>query len=188
MPILADMLRRNILGCTTALGFFMSVDTAETVTPSSEPPLGDPISELSGYFFEDLEIGMSAAYARTIGPADLVMFAGISGDTNPMHLNEEYAAATMFEGTIAHGFLSSSFISTVIGTRLPGPGCVYVSQSLKFKAPVRPGDTVTARAAITELDAARNRVTLRTTCTVGNTVVIDGEASVLVPSRMRAAE
>lgn len=166
----------------------MSVDTVVSETKNSEPPLGDPISELSGYFFEDLEIGMSAAYARTIGPADLVMFAGISGDTNPMHLNEEYAAATMFEGTIAHGFLSSSFISTVIGTRLPGPGCVYVSQSLKFKAPVRPGDTVTARAVVTGLDADRNRVTLHTTCMVGDVVVIDGEAVVLVPRRAQAAE
>lgn len=166
----------------------MSVEFAETAATPPEPGAADPISELSGYFFEDLEVGMTAAYARTIGPADLVMFAGISGDTNPMHLNEEYAAATMFQGTIAHGFLSSSFISTVIGTRLPGPGCVYVSQSLKFKAPVRPGDTVTARATVTDLDPARNRATLRTTCTVGETVVIDGEAVVLVPSRAHAAE
>jgi 3-hydroxybutyryl-CoA dehydratase len=163
----------------------MSVETVETIIT---PPVADPISELSGYFFEELEVGMSAAYARTIGPADIVMFAGISGDTNPMHLNEEYAAATMFEGTIAHGFLCSSFISTVIGTRLPGPGCVYVGQSLKFKAPVRPGDTVTARAVITELDAGRNRVKLRTTCTVGATVVIDGEADILVPQRAQAAQ
>ena len=166
----------------------MSVEIAETVITKSEPTVVDPISELSGYFFEELELGMTAAYARTIGPADLVMFAGISGDTNPMHLNEEYAAATMFEGTIAHGFLCSSFISTVIGTRLPGPGCVYVSQSLKFKAPVRPGDTVTARAKIVELDTGRNRAKLRTTCMVGSTVVIDGEAVVLVPRRALAAE
>ncbi len=166
----------------------MSIEIAETAATTSESPVTDPIVELSGYFFEDLKIGMSAAYARTIGPADLVMFAGISGDTNPMHLNEEYAAATMFEGTIAHGFLSSSFISTVIGTRLPGPGCVYVSQSLKFKAPVRPGDTVTARAVVSELDPGRNRVKLHTTCTVGNTIVIDGEAEVLVPQRTQPAE
>jgi len=166
----------------------MSVETVDSRVAAAEPVVNDPIAELSGYFFEDLEIGMTAAYARTIGPADLVMFAGISGDTNPMHLNEEYAAATMFEGTIAHGFLSSSFISTVIGTRLPGPGCVYVSQSLKFKAPVRPGDTVTARAVVKELDATRSRATLRTTCTVGSVIVIDGEAVVLVPRRARAAE
>lgn len=166
----------------------MSVETTETPATASQPVAADPIGELSGYFFEDLEVGMSAAYARTIGPADLVMFAGISGDTNPMHLNEEYASATMFKGTIAHGFLSSSFISTVIGTRLPGPGCVYMSQSLKFKAPVRPGDTVTARAVITKLDADRSRATLHTTCTVGETVVIDGEAVVLVPRRALPAE
>lgn len=147
----------------------------------------DPIQELSGYFFEDLEVGMTAAYARTIGPADLVMFAGISGDTNPMHLNEEYASKTMFEGTIAHGMLSASFISTVVGTRLPGPGCIYVNQSLKFRAPVRPGDTVTARATVKELVPERGRAILRTVCTVGETIVIDGEAVVQVPSRIAAA-
>src|SRR3546814_517402 len=102
-----------------------------------------------------------------------------------MHLNEEYAARTMFEGTIAHGFLSSSFISTVIGTRLPGPGCVYIGQTLRFKAPVRPGDTVTARATVKELQNDRSRAILKTICTVGNTIVVDGEAEVLVPRRKR---
>lgn len=158
---------------------------AAAVSANAGP--ADPIQELSGYFFEDLAIGMTAAYARTIGPADLVMFAGISGDTNPMHLNEEYASRTMFEGTIAHGMLSASFISTVVGTRLPGPGCIYVSQNLKFRAPVRPGDTVTARATVQELVPERNRVVLRTVCTVGTTVVIDGEAIVQVPRRAAAA-
>lgn len=167
----------------------MSVQPVESgATPPPGSSSTNPIEELSGYFFEDLQVGMTAAYARTIGPADLVMFAGISGDTNPMHLNEEYARATMFKGTIAHGFLSSSFISTVIGTRLPGPGCVYISQSLKFKAPVRPGDTVTARATVKELVEGRNRVVLETTCTVGDTVVVEGEAIVLVPGRAQAAE
>lgn len=139
--------------------------------------------ELSGYAFEDLEIGMSAVYARTIGPADLVMFAGMSGDTNPMHLNEQYAANTMFNGVIAHGMLCSSFISTVVGTRLPGPGCVYIAQSLRFLAPVRPGDTVTARATVKELRPERRRCILETNCQVGNTLVIDGEAEVMVPAR-----
>jgi 3-hydroxybutyryl-CoA dehydratase len=161
----------------------MSVDIIEPVAKSQPPVAADPIEELSGYFFEDLEPGMTAAYARTIGPADLVMFAGISGDTNPMHLNEEYAERTMFEGTIAHGMLCSSFISTVVGTRLPGPGCVYISQNLKFKAPVRPGDTVTARATVIELKPEKSRVTLETVCTVGDTVVISGQAEVLVPRR-----
>jgi 3-hydroxybutyryl-CoA dehydratase len=153
---------------------------------SAKPKLNgsrNPVEELSGYFFEDLEVGMTAAYARTIGPADLVMFAGMSGDTNPMHLNEEYAQQTMFGGTIAHGMLCSSFISTVVGTRLPGPGCVYVSQTLKFKAPVRPGDTVTARATVNELIPEKDRCILETVCTVGEKVVISGEAQVLVPRR-----
>jgi len=161
----------------------MSVDVME---PSAKPKLNgsrNPVEELSGYFFEDLEVGMTAAYARTIGPADLVMFAGMSGDTNPMHLNEEYAQQTMFGGTIAHGMLCSSFISTVVGTRLPGPGCVYVSQTLKFKAPVRPGDTVTARATVNELIPEKDRCILETVCTVGEKVVISGEAQVLVPRR-----
>ncbi|MEK9964801.1 MAG: MaoC family dehydratase, partial [Rhodospirillaceae bacterium] len=86
-------------------------------------------------------------------------------------------------GTIAHGMLCSSFISTVVGTRLPGPGCVYISQNLKFKAPVRPGDTVTARATVIELKPEKSRVTLETVCTVGDTVVISGQAEVLVPRR-----
>lgn len=163
----------------------MSVDVVAPVVKPQAPVAADPIEELSGYFFEDLEPGMTAAYARTIGPADLVMFAGISGDTNPMHLNEEYAERTMFEGTIAHGMLCSSFISTVVGTRLPGPGCVYISQSLKFKAPVRPGDTVTARATVVDMNPDKSRVTLETICTVGSTVVISGEAEVLVPRRTK---
>ena len=161
----------------------MSVDVVEPAPKVAANTAPNPIEELSGYFFEDLEVGMTAAYARTIGPADLVMFAGMSGDTNPMHLNEEYAQQTMFAGTIAHGMLCSSFISTVVGTRLPGPGCVYVSQSLKFKAPVRPGDTVTARATVTKLVPEKSRAVLETICTVGEKVVISGEAEVLVPHR-----
>jgi len=161
----------------------MSVDVMEPSAKSKLNGSRNPVEELSGYFFEDLEVGMTAAYARTIGPADLVMFAGMSGDTNPMHLNEEYAQQTMFGGTIAHGMLCSSFISTVVGTRLPGPGCVYVSQTLKFKAPVRPGDTVTARATVNELIPEKDRCILETVCTVGEKVVISGEAQVLVPRR-----
>jgi 3-hydroxybutyryl-CoA dehydratase len=176
--------RSNLAFASNFQDFAMPDDVR---TPADAVSTVDPIQELSGYFFEDLKVGMTAAYARTIGPADLVMFAGISGDTNPMHLNEEYASRTMFEGTIAHGMLSASFISTVIGTRLPGPGCIYVNQSLKFRAPVRPGDTVTARATVQEMIPERSRVILRTVCTVGTTVVIDGEAVVQVPHRSAAA-
>lgn len=141
----------------------------------------DYASELDGYMFEDLEVGMTAIYSRTVTESDIVLFCGISGDTNPIHLDREYAARTQFGGTIAHGMLSASFISTVIGTKLPGPGAIYVSQNCRFKAPVRAGDTVRARATITEILPGRRRVMLKTVCTVGDTVVIDGDAEVLVP-------
>jgi len=142
-----------------------------------------PSDDLHGYLFEDLAIGMAASFAKTVTESDVVLFAGISGDINPVHLNHEFASETMFKGRIAHGMLTASFISTVLGTKLPGPGCIYISQELKFKAPVRVGDTVTARAEITDLDVERRLVTLRTDCRVGGTVVLDGEAVTLVPSR-----
>ena len=100
-----------------------------------------------GYYFEDLSPGMSAVFSKTVTEADLLMFAGVSGDTNPLHLDEDFASRTMFESRIAHGMLTASLVSTVLGTRLPGPGAVYVSQSIRFLAPVRIGDTVIARAA-----------------------------------------
>ncbi len=139
-------------------------------------------SELSGYSIEEIEPGMTAVYARTVTEADIVAFAGVSGDDNPVHLNQDYAATTMFKGRVAHGMLSVGYISAAIGTRLPGPGCVYLNQSLRFKAPVRVGDTVTARVTVTEVDRARNRVKLSTVCTVGDKVVIDGEAEVMAPA------
>jgi len=139
--------------------------------------------ELDGHYVEDLSVGMTATYAKTITDADIVLYAGISGDTNPVHLNQEYASGTMFQGRIAHGMLSASFISAVLGTKLPGPGCIYISQTLKFKAPVRSGDTVTARATITEIVPEKRRVIMRTVCTVGETVVLEGEAMLMVPSR-----
>jgi len=138
---------------------------------------------LAGYFIEDLSEGMSAVYAKTVTETDIILFAGISGDNNPVHLNEEYAARTMFKGRIAHGMLSAAFISAVIGTRLPGPGCIYMSQSLEFKAPVRIGDTVTARATVVDVITAKKRAVIDTICTVGDTVVIRGQALVMVPSR-----
>jgi len=137
---------------------------------------------LHGYYFEDLAPGMSAHFGKTITEADIVMFAGITGDTNPVHLNEGFAAPTLFKGRIAHGMLSAGLISAVLGTRLPGPGCIYMSQSLQFRAPVRAGDTVTATATVTEIMAKR-RVRLATTCMVGDTVVAEGEAVMLVPGR-----
>ncbi len=144
-----------------------------------------PDEEIYGYCFEDLKPGMRAGYARTVTDADIVLFAGVSGDINPVHLNHEFAIGTMFEGRIAHGMLTASFISTVLGTKLPGPGCIYLSQNLKFKAPVRAGDTVRAQVVITEVIPEKNRVAVDTRCLVGDTVVLDGDAVLYVPPRER---
>ena len=136
-----------------------------------------------GLYIEDLEEGMSAVFGKTITDADILMFAGVSGDTNPVHINEEFACGTAFRGRIAHGMLTASLISTVIGTKLPGPGCIYVSQSLKFLAPVRAGDTVRAVVTIKQVDHERRRVTMETVCMVGETKVLDGEAKIMVARR-----
>ena len=141
------------------------------------------MDELHGYYLEDLSVGMSDVFAKTVSEADIVLFAGVSGDTNPVHINQQFAEATPFKGRIAHGILSASFISTVLGTRLPGPGAIYVSQNLRFRAPVKAGDTVVARATVKEIHAERRRVVLTTVCTVGDTVVIDGEAVTMVDNR-----
>jgi len=138
---------------------------------------------MDGYFFEDLSLGQSASFAKTITEADILLFAAVSGDTNPVHINAEAAAASMFKERIAHGMLSASLISTVLGTRLPGAGTIYLGQTLKFKAPVKIGQTVTATVVVTALDAAKKRVTLSTTCTVQGKAVIEGEATVMVQSR-----
>lgn len=147
----------------------------------------DP-ADLTGFYFEDMFIGMKGIYARTITETDIVMFAGISGDTNPMHLNEEYARATPFGGRIAHGMLSACFITTVLGTRLPGPGCIYMSQNLRFRSPVRIGETVTTTVTVTGLVPEKRRVLLSTNCTVGERIVIDGDAMVMVPARVTASQ
>ena len=141
------------------------------------------MADTQGYFLEDLSVGMSSTYERTVSEADIAQFAEVSGDKNPLHLDAEFAKTTRFKERIAHGMLSAGYISTVIGTQLPGPGAIYMSQSLRFMAPVKIGDTVTARAEITDIRADKNRVTLSTTCSVGDTVVIKGEALVMVPSR-----
>jgi 3-hydroxybutyryl-CoA dehydratase len=133
--------------------------------------------------FEDLHIGQKASFGKTITEADILMFAAVSGDTNPVHINAEIAAASMFKERIAHGMLSAGLISAVLGTRLPGEGAIYLSQTLKFRAPVKIGDTVTATVEVTALDPAKKRVTLSTICTVAGKPVIEGEASVMVPSQ-----
>jgi len=134
------------------------------------------------YYFEDLAVGMTASFTKTMTEADIVLFAGLSGDFNPLHINQEFAENTPFKSRIAHGLLVASLISTVLGTKLPGPGAIYLSQSLKFKAPVWIGDTVKATVTIQEIIKEKRRVILATQCHVKQKVVIEGEAVVIHPS------
>ena len=138
---------------------------------------------MQGAYLEDLEIGQSAQTRRTVTAADIEAFAAVTGDNNPIHLDEAYAAGTTFKTRIAHGMLSAGYISAVLGTQLPGPGAIYVSQSLSFRRPVRIGDEVTAEAKVTAIDAARGRVTFATRCVVAGKTVVEGEAVVVVPRR-----
>ncbi len=130
---------------------------------------------------EDLHEGMTASLEQTVSREDVARFAEVTGDFNPLHFDADFAATTVFGAPIAHGILSAGYISAVIGTRLPGPGTIYLSQQLKFRAPVRIGDTVTARVTVAAVDRARRRVRLETACLVGGEVVLEGEALVLVP-------
>ena len=134
-------------------------------------------------WLDELEIGLSRSLTKTISERDIELFAEVSSDHNPIHLDENYAQATRFKGRIAHGMLTAGLISAVIGEQLPGHGTIYLSQSLKFLAAVRPGDLVTAEVTVREIDAARRRVALETRARVGDTVVLEGEAQVLAPSR-----
>jgi len=133
------------------------------------------------YALEDLAVGMTAAYRHTVTDSDLHAFAELTGDYNPLHLDEAFARTTRFKGRIAHGMLTASFFSTVLAM-MPGPGTIYLSQSLAFKAPVRIGDHVEARVTVAEL-SPKGRVVLKTVARVGDQVVVEGEAVVLVPVR-----
>ena len=137
-------------------------------------------------YLEDLEIGMSRELTKQISDRDITLFAEISTDHNPVHLDEDYAKATPFKGRIAHGMFCAGLISCVAGTRLPGPGCIYVDQQLRFKAPVRIGDTVTATCTIQEINAERRRVIMSTICTVADKVVVEGSAIFMVSRRTKA--
>lgn len=138
------------------------------------------MSEVKHLYIEDLEVGQSASVTKIVSDEDIRRFAEITGDTNPVHLDDEYAAGTAFGGRIAHGMLSAGLISAVIGTHLPGPGTVYLDQSVKFRLPIRPGDEVETRVTITDINARRRRVTLSTDCYVGGKRVTQGEAVVMV--------
>ena len=139
--------------------------------------------ELRGKYVDEIDVGATAVFAKTVTEADIVLYAGISGDTNPVHLNEELAKGTMFKTRIAHGMLSAGFISAVLGTKLPGPGAIYLGQTLKFKAPVKIGDTVVTRCTIKELTPEKRKAKFDTVCTVRGKVVLEGEADVMVPAR-----
>ena len=129
----------------------------------------------------EIKIGMSESYSQTISEADVKAYAGISGDRNPVHMDEEYAEKSRYKKRIAHGMISSSFFSALFGTKLPGPGCVYVHQSLNFKRPVYIGDTVTAIVTVTKVDDIKSRVFFDTVCKVKNKIVIDGQAELYIP-------
>ena len=132
---------------------------------------------------EDIEIGMTRHLRKVVTDRDIEMFAEVSTDHNPVHLDDDYANDTIFEGRIAHGMLTAGLISAVIGEQLPGHGTVYLGQSLKFLAPVRPGDLVIAQVEVTDIDLGRRRVTLDTHCSIDGKKVLAGEATVLAPSR-----
>lgn len=136
-------------------------------------------------FFEDLEEGMQAQLSHTVTDSDVVGFANISGDNNPVHLDEDYASTTRFKTRIAHGILSAGFLSALLATKLPGPGSIYVSQNLRFKAPVRIGEAVTATAIIRKLIPEKGFVELSTQCHVGDLLVLDGEGTLMVPKRIK---
>jgi 3-hydroxybutyryl-CoA dehydratase len=133
-------------------------------------------------YFEDLSVGMTETLAKTIASSDVVGFAQVTGDRNPIHLSEHFAARTQFKKRIAHGLYTASLISAVLGTRLPGPGAIYISQTLNFHAPVKIGDTVAVTVTVAELMPERRRARLSCVCRVGKDVVLDGEALVKVPS------
>ena len=135
------------------------------------------------HYIEDLTIGQSASYARTVTESDVQQFGAVSGDLNPLHFDDEYAKTTIFRGRIAHGMLSLSYLSTVLGTQLPGAGSIFLGATVRFKAPVRIGDTVNATCTVRDINSQKGRVTFDCLCKVGDIAVVEGEAMVKVPSR-----
>lgn len=137
---------------------------------------------MRGRIIKEINLGDKSSYSRTVSEADVVLFGGVSGDLNPAHFNEEYSKETIFKGRIVHGMLSASYISTVLGMQLPGPGTIYLSQELKFTAPVKFGDTITATAEVIERSEEKNRITLETICVnQRGEVVVKGKAVVMPP-------
>ena len=138
---------------------------------------------MAGYCLEDLSLGQSAERTHVVSEADITAFAEVSGDFNPVHMDEAFAATTQFKGRIAHGMLSAAYISALIAAELPGAGSIYLSQALRFRRPVRIGDAVVTRVSVAEIDERRARVMLKTECLVADVVVLEGEAVVMAPRR-----
>ncbi|MEJ0022054.1 MAG: MaoC family dehydratase [Alphaproteobacteria bacterium] len=136
-------------------------------------------------YFEDLTVGMAAEAKRVVSEADVAAFAAVSGDHNPVHMDAAYAAATPFRARIAHGALIASFVSALMASEVPGPGGIYISQTVNFRRPVKIGDEVTTKVSIAALDPAKSYVTIALECSVGGRVVMDGEALVIVPRKRR---
>lgn len=140
------------------------------------------MEEIKGLTIDQLEVGQKASFTKTVTEADVYNYAGVSGDFNPAHMNEEYAKNTAFKTRIAHGMLSAGFISAVLGTKLPGPGTIYLNQDLRFTKPVHFGDTITATITVEELINEKNRAILKTVCTnQDGDVVVEGTAKVMPP-------
>lgn len=134
-------------------------------------------------YIEDLAVGQSASLEREVTQETINAFAKVTGDHNPVHLDEAFASATQFQGIIAHGMLSASYISAVLGTQLPGAGAIYMRQTLRFCAPVHPGETVVTTCTVKEIISEKSRIVMETLCKVGDTLVLEGEATLMVPSR-----
>src|SRR5580704_11456553 len=161
----------------------MPIPAFAALKPGYTPPMPLPTSlpPLRTLFFDDLKVGMTERLKKTIAASDVVGFAQLTGDRNPVHLSEHFAARTQFGRRIAHGLYTASLISAVLGTRLPGPGAIYISQTLNFRAPVKIGDTVTVTVTVAELIAEKSRARLACVCAVDGEIVLDGEALVKVP-------
>ncbi|HAI97803.1 MAG: (R)-hydratase [Cycloclasticus sp.] len=134
-----------------------------------------------GFSVEEMKVGQSASMSKTVTEADIILFAGITGDFNPAHIDEEYAKNSLFKGRIAHGMLSAGFISATLAMKLPGPGTIYLGQSMKFKAPVKIGDTVKTTVTITSINVEKKIINLDTVCFVGETKVVIGECTMMKP-------
>jgi len=138
------------------------------------------------YYIDELKPGMSASFEKTVTERDVELFGEVSGDKNPVHFDEEFARKTIFRGRIAHGVLCLSYISTVLGMKMPGPGTIFMSATSRFKAPVRIGETVVTQCTVREVVPEKRRVLFDCVCKVGETTVVEGEALVMAPVRPKA--